>query len=175
MNAFKRTSTTAYSSQNLSILTLESISAPETYEPNVTAFRKGLDAVLTGDSNITSAYLTAAGWFLRLYQDEFKNDTGSPISLLIVQQQFTVMPGNMPTQVKLQTTRIRRHMRYPPICRRQLPRRSINTVPLRNTLLPSTRLWSLDSRSSFARPRSFVLSFDPGSAYPIRPNFPKST
>jgi len=94
MNAFKRTSTTAYSSQNLSILTLESISAPETYEPNVTAFRKGLDAVLTGDSNVTSAYLTAAGWFLRLYQDEFKNDTGSPIrllqGLLIVPQQFTV-------------------------------------------------------------------------------------
>jgi hypothetical protein len=90
----QKTSTTAYSSQNLSILTLESISAPEIYEPNVTAFRKGLDAVLTGYSNVTSAYLTAAGWFLRLYQDEFKNDTGSLIRLLqgilIVQQQFTV-------------------------------------------------------------------------------------
>lgn len=94
MNTFKRTSTTAYSSQNLSILTLESISAPEKYEPNVTAFRKGLDSVLTGDSSVTSAYLTEAGWFLRLYQDEFKNDTGSPIrllqGLLVVQQQFTV-------------------------------------------------------------------------------------
>ena len=94
MKAFKRTSTTAYSSQNLSILALESISAPETYEPNVLAFRKGLDAVLRSNSNITSAFLTEAGWFLRLYQDEFKNDTGSPLrllqGLLVVQQQFTV-------------------------------------------------------------------------------------
>jgi hypothetical protein len=94
MNASKRYSTTAYSAQNLSILSLESISAPETYEPNVTAFRNGLDAVLTADSNVTYAYLTAAGWFLRLYQDEFKDDIESPLrlleGLLIVQQQFTV-------------------------------------------------------------------------------------
>jgi hypothetical protein len=94
MKAFSRTSTTAYSAQNLSILSLESMSPPDSYQPNVTALRQGLDAVLTGDSNVTAAYLTAAGWFLRLYQDEFKNDTGSQIRLLqgliVVQLQFTV-------------------------------------------------------------------------------------
>lgn len=94
MNSFKRYSTTAYSPQNLSILSLDWISSPEPYEPDVTALRQGLNAVLGSNTNVTSAYLTQIGWFLRLYQDEFKYDTGSPTRLLegqlIVQQQFTV-------------------------------------------------------------------------------------
>jgi len=101
MNTFKRYSTTAYNSQNLSITSVIALSEPERYVPEPedysTIFAKLLVLGPDSDANdttMTEAFIFQTGWYLRLLQDEYRDDIYSALSYLrsffMVPIQFTV-------------------------------------------------------------------------------------
>jgi hypothetical protein len=89
MSIFKRYATTAYNGRNLSIRSVESISAPNPTELNPLDLRTVFTAVLTpgltnssDDTEAVDAGLYYIGWALRAYQDEFTDDVELPLTLL---------------------------------------------------------------------------------------------
>jgi hypothetical protein len=89
LNIFKRYSTVAYDRQNLSILSIESISDPEPVEINPSDLRRVYSFILSPGSNatsddteVTNALLFQIGWVLRLSQDDFPDDKDSPLNFL---------------------------------------------------------------------------------------------
>ena len=101
MNVFKRYSTAAYDSRNLSILNVDSLTSPRIVTIDPRDFRTIFSLIFTPGDNLTSddtemtnAMLFQIGWFLRLYQDEFPDNKYTPLNflrgLLTVPIQFTV-------------------------------------------------------------------------------------
>lgn len=89
MSIFKRYSTTAYDSRNLSIRSVESISVPQPVELDPLDLRTVFTAILTpgltnssDDTEAIDAGLYYIGWALRAYQDEFTSDLELPLTLL---------------------------------------------------------------------------------------------
>lgn len=90
VSLFKRYSTVAYDSRNLSILSVQSISSPQPVKPQPDLFSPILNKLLSeANSNATddateqtNAVLFQFGFFLRLYQDYFVGDVQGPINLL---------------------------------------------------------------------------------------------
>src|SRR5436305_4862140 len=80
MSTFKRYATVAYDTQNLSIVSIQSISTPERIEVDPVQLRRIHSKVLTPISNGSSEDLTLVntllvetGWLLRLYRDDYTN------------------------------------------------------------------------------------------------------
>lgn len=101
MNVFKRYSTVAYDATNLSILSVESVTAPQVVTIDPQEFRTIFSTVFTPTTNLTSddtemttGLLFQIGWLLRLYQDDFADNDFIPLNflrgLLTVPIQFTV-------------------------------------------------------------------------------------
>ena len=101
MNVFKRYSTVAYDTANLSILSVESVTAPEVVTIDPQEFRTIFSTAFTpvtnlssDDTEMTNGLLFQIGWFLRLYQDDFADNNFTPLNflrgLLTVPIQFTV-------------------------------------------------------------------------------------
>ena len=89
LNIFKRYSTVVYDRQNLSILSIESISPPVIADIDPESWRSLCAYVSTPGANITSedtemtnSWLFQVGWFLRLMQDEFQHDSYTPLNFL---------------------------------------------------------------------------------------------
>ena len=88
-NVFKRHSTAAYDRRNLSILSVDSLSAPEVVEIDPRDLRSLFAKTLTpgpnatsDDTEMTNALLFQLGFVLRLTQDDFSDDKESPLNLL---------------------------------------------------------------------------------------------
>lgn len=88
LTAYKRYATVAYDTQNLSILSVESISSPELVEIDATQLSEFFSAVLTPltngsseDNDLVNTVLIETGWALRLFQD-FRSSFQLPIDLL---------------------------------------------------------------------------------------------
>jgi hypothetical protein len=101
LNVFKRYSTVAYDAANLSILSVESITTPQVVTINPEQFRTIFSTIFTpaanvtsDDSEMTNALLFQTGWLLRLYEDDFADNSFIPLNflrgLLTVPIQFTV-------------------------------------------------------------------------------------
>ena len=91
----------AYDSQNLSILSIVSLSTPEvvTFDPQSyrTAFSLALapgGSISSAGAIMSNALIFETGWFLRLYQDDFSSSDYAPLTflrgMLTVPVQFSV-------------------------------------------------------------------------------------
>jgi hypothetical protein len=101
MSLYKRYSTVAYNSRNLTILSIESLSPPEPVGVDADGVRD-LTAVVflpgpnatSDDTEMVNSLLFGMGFALRLYQDEFPNDQLLPLVLL---QGFISVPFQFST------------------------------------------------------------------------------
>lgn len=89
MSVFERSATVAYDGKNFSILSVENISSSQATQISVDDFRVAYETAFrssgsnsSDDAIQTDALLYAFGWALRLYQDEFPDDTQSATKIL---------------------------------------------------------------------------------------------
>lgn len=96
MSAFRQRATTAYERQNLSIISFETVSPPQpiTFDPDdfkaiwAKLFNPGPNAI-SDDAVMVSSFMYELGWYLRLYEDQFRDDWQDPLNLL---QNFLTIP-----------------------------------------------------------------------------------
>ncbi len=101
MNVWKRYSTVAYDSRNLSILNIVSLSVPEVVTINPQDYRTAFSLAFSphgfispSDRVMSNALMFEVGWILRLYQDDFSRSNYAPVTflrgMLTVPIQFSV-------------------------------------------------------------------------------------
>jgi hypothetical protein len=193
MLLYKRYSTVAYDSRNLSILSVESISPPELSPVNSDAVREMATVVFTPGTNATSddtemgnSLLFGVGTALRLYQDNFPNDSLLPEVLL---QGFISVPFQFSTTAwqwvnatqysnsstlfalpaDLETTATISEVTYRAIASKWTIRLFISLTCLLLLWCNSIFLWILGQRTAIPNSSSFVeVDIGSKSAYPSR-------
>lgn len=105
MKIFKRYATVAYDGRNLSILSVESISPPQSIPPQAKELRQIYAAALTphinatsDDTELSNGFVYQLGWVLRVYQDNFRDAPNLPLDLL---RGFLTVPTQFSTVVWL--------------------------------------------------------------------------
>jgi hypothetical protein len=96
LSVFREYATTVYDRQNLSILSVETVSSPQPVVIDPADYKAIWTKLFNPSSNTTSddavmvnSFMYELGWYLRLYQDEFGDDGQSPLNLL---QNFLTIP-----------------------------------------------------------------------------------